>query len=109
MIDIWATWCGPCKLALPHNEALYKQFNGKDFALMAISDEEQDTIESFVKKSGYTLPFYRDPESKVGRQFQASAIPTTVIIDREGKLPSYLVGYREESDIRAALKKAGLP
>ena len=108
LVDIWATWCGPCKMAMPHNEDLYKELKNKGFEVMAISDEDESKIQSFVSQNGYTMPFYRDPEGKVGRQFQVNAIPTTLIVDRNGKLSSYLVGYREESEIRHELAKAGL-
>lgn len=108
MVDFWATWCGPCKMSLPHNEKLYKEFKDKGLQVMAVSDEDASTITGFLKDNPYTMPMFRDVDRKASDEFKIDAIPTMFIIDREGKLAAYFLGYHEESEVRAALKKVGI-
>jgi len=104
LIDFWATWCGPCKEGLPHTEALYKDFKGKGLEVMAVSDEEPGTIKDFFTKSGYSMPVFQDAGRNGNSAYKIVAIPTTVIIDRDGKLAGFFVGLHDDGEIRAKLK-----
>ena len=108
LIDFWATWCGPCKVGLPHTEALYKSFQGKNVKVMAVSDEEIDTIKDFWKKNGYTMPVYQDTGHQASKDYDIEAIPAIVLIDPQGKIAYSQLGLRPEEELMANLAKAGL-
>jgi peroxiredoxin/outer membrane lipoprotein-sorting protein len=108
LIDFWATWCPPCRESLPHTQDIFKDLGSKGLQVMTVSDEKPETITAFLKKNNYTFPAFRDEGDKVTRAYGVSGIPTVVIIDKDGKLQSYLVGLRDESELREALKKIGV-
>jgi len=107
-VDLWATWCPPCRESLPHTEALYKEFASKGLQVMTVSDEETSTITSFISKNHYTFPAFRDPGDAVNTGYNIQGIPTVLVIDKNGNLQSYLVGLRSEDELRSALKKVGI-
>lgn len=108
LIDFWATWCPPCRKGLPETQALAKAYGDKGLAVLAISDEEAGTVSPFLKSNHYTFPAYLDAGSKVSTAYHVEAIPTVVIVDRTGRLVTYLVGLQTPETIKAELKKAGL-
>lgn len=105
-LDFWATWCGPCRMSLPHTDKLAKTGRGK-INVLAISDEDVSTIKSFMKENKYTYPSFRDGDKSAGKKYQVQAIPTFVIIDKNGNLVDYVVGYDNEA-VDKALAKVGI-
>ena len=109
MLNFWATWCGVCRRGMPQLEALHREFSRRGLVLLGVNGESEQNARNFVRENGYTFPTLVDSGNKVGRQFQVTAIPTAVIIDREGRIASYLVGLHSEKTLRDALARAGLP
>lgn len=108
MMDFWATWCAPCRESLPNTQRLHQLFGDKGLRIMAISNESVSDIESFIRETGYTFPVYRDARSEAMQSYNVQSIPTIVIVDREGRIAACMVGVRPESEVIAALERAGL-
>jgi thiol-disulfide isomerase/thioredoxin len=105
LIDFWATWCGPCREALPHVQRLARKFEGQPFVVLSISvDKDEDKWKSFVEKNGMTWLQVRDGglNGSVSKKFGVSAIPATFSIDADGVLEDQHVG---DADIEGKLKK----
>jgi thiol-disulfide isomerase/thioredoxin len=104
LIDFWATWCGPCRNALPHIRQIAKKFDGQPFVVLSISqDSDQAKWNEFVEKNGMTWLQYRDGASgPISKQFGVHAIPATFTIDADGVLEDQHVG---DADIEGKLKK----
>jgi thiol-disulfide isomerase/thioredoxin len=105
LIDFWATWCGPCREALPHIQAIAKKFEGQPLVVLSISqDTDQDKWKTFVAKNGMTWLQYCDGAfpGRIGKQFNVNAIPATFTIDADGVLEDQHVG---DADIEGKLKK----
>lgn len=96
-LNFWATWCGPCKEEMPSMEALCQGFKDKGFAFLTISldYEGRKTVKKFMEKQQYDFPVLLDPTSKTLQLFQVSRIPTTVIIDRGGRMIGRVIGPRD--------------
>jgi peroxiredoxin len=107
LIDFWATWCGPCREGLPETNHLAELGETHNLHVMAVSGEEAETVRGFLKAKGYRFPAYLDPGGRAQALYKVGAIPTTVVIDAEGRLIAYLVGLHEPSDVESALRKAG--
>ncbi|MGA2833458.1 MAG: redoxin domain-containing protein [Terracidiphilus sp.] len=105
LIDFWATWCGPCREALPHIRQIAKKFDGQPLAVLSISlDSDEAKWKEFVGKNGMTWMQYRDGgfEGRIAKQFNVMAIPATFTIDADGVLEDQHVG---DADIEGKLKK----
>jgi thiol-disulfide isomerase/thioredoxin len=105
LIDFWATWCGPCRQALPHISQIAHKFEGQPFVVLSISlDKDEARWKDFVEKNGMTWLQYRDGgfTGQISRQFNVNAIPATFTIDADGVLEDQHVG---DANIEGKLKK----
>ena len=108
MLNFWATWCGVCRRGMPRIEALHREFSPRGLVLLGVNGESGQDARNFVRENEYTFPTLVDSGNKVAGQFQVTAIPTAVVIDRQGRIASYLVGLHSEKTLRDALARAGL-
>lgn len=108
MLNFWASWCGVCRRGMPQLEALHQEFSRRGLVLLGVNGESARSARNFVSENGYTFPTVVDSGNKVGNRFRVNAIPTAVVIDREGRIASYLVGLHSEKALRGALARAGL-
>jgi cytochrome c biogenesis protein CcmG, thiol:disulfide interchange protein DsbE len=101
MINIWATWCAPCRIEMPAIEQLHRAYSSKGLKILAISVDEpgsEPEIRSFVKEYGLTFEVLHDPggqEGKVSRDYQTTGYPETVIIGRDGIIRKKLLGAHD--------------
>jgi peroxiredoxin len=109
VINLFATWCGPCNQELPHLEALWQEFHeNADFRMLVIDREETvETLKAFREKHSFTFPMAADPRATACSRFATSYIPRTFLISREGKILYEWTGnYETEiSKLRRLLKK----
>lgn len=105
LIDFWATWCGPCREALPHMKDIVKRFQGQPLVVLSISlDDDQQKWKDFVAKNEMTWLQYCDGgfKGEVARMFGVQAIPQTFTIDSDGILQDQHIG---DASIEGKLKK----
>lgn len=109
MIDFWATWCPPCRAALPFTNRLAKTFGKKGLQVIALAEDTPEAVKPFLKKNGYTMPtFFDDSNNSIGRAYEVTGIPKTVIIDKTGKIVAEEVGLYPQAETIKNLKAAGL-
>lgn len=107
-IDFWATWCGPCRMEMPHIEKLYQELKGSGkIAFLGASNEEKNTITGFLKKSDYNFPIVQVKAEDAQGLFKVSSIPAGFVIDAEGIIRAHMIGTQSEAQLRAAFAKAG--
>ena len=106
-LDFWATWCPPCRASLPHTQKLSTD-HGNEITVLAISNEDQATIEKFQKDNNYTYPAYRDASGDASKLYKVDGIPTFVTIDAKGIVVDYQSGYSSDEPIDKALAKVGI-
>jgi peroxiredoxin len=93
ILNFWATWCQPCRIEMPSMEILYKRFKNNGLEILAVDGGENDaTVRQFVQNSNYTFPVLMDRNGRVNSVYGIQYIPTSFIIDREGKIISMIVG-----------------
>jgi len=97
LINFWATWCGPCKIEMPSLEALYERFKDKNFVLLAISNDMfgANIVKPFVKAHNINFPVLLDQRLKVSNAFGVVSLPTTFMIDPQGKIIGALFGAED--------------
>ncbi|MCB9787722.1 MAG: FAD:protein FMN transferase [Deltaproteobacteria bacterium] len=92
VVDFWATWCVPCKDAMPEHEKLRAEF-GKDVEILAISlDETAEAPREYVTSHHLTLDFLHDPKGVTPTAYHVSAMPYAVVIDRLGHIVERIEG-----------------
>jgi thiol-disulfide isomerase/thioredoxin len=105
VLDFWATWCPPCRKELPVIDKLQAEFIGK-VRFFGVNDEDSSTVKSYLKKNQNGLPTLMDTKRTVHKQYGVDAIPTVLVIDREGIIRSQFVGGRTEETLRSAITAA---
>lgn len=112
MVNFWATWCGPCRVEMPHLVRLYEKYRASGFQLLGVNiDEDPRQAANLAQKLGLTFPILLDTDKRVSRLYDLSTMPSTVLIDRDGKVRYVHRGYRDgyeamyEQQIRALLKE----
>jgi peroxiredoxin len=93
-LNFWATWCPPCRLEMPSMERLYQIFKPTAFAMLAVSIDRQGAkaMKPFMEELQLTFPALLDPPSEVARQYGLRGLPTTYLIDPDGRLIGAAVG-----------------
>ncbi len=93
-LNVWATWCPPCREEMPSMERLYQRLRGKDFVMLAVSEDEGagTAVASFVNQMGITFPVLIDPEGTVSQRYGVTGYPETFVIDREGRVIQHIIG-----------------
>lgn len=112
MINFWATWCGPCRQEMPALNALYQKYRQAGFVLLGVNvdSETANAVRMASKlKAGYPILF--DTDKQISAQYRVGAMPTTVLIDRDGKVRYVQKGYvagiedKYQTQIRELLKE----
>ena len=103
MINFWATWCGPCRQEMPHLNSLYQKYKASGFVLLGVNvDDDTRNAAEVAAKLGVTFPVLLDTDKQVSRRYDLATMPSTVLIDRDGKVRyvhrGYLAGYEDTYD-----------
>jgi len=102
LMDFWASWCPPCKASLPHIQELSgdKELAAKGFKVWAVDTnwrgETKEKGAKFVKDNNYTFTVPYDKDNAATKNFLAHAIPTTVLVGRDGTIKKVWIGYEED-------------
>jgi peroxiredoxin len=95
MINFWATWCGPCRQEMPLLEQLHAKYEPLGFTLLGVNVEPDSApAEQWLKRVPVSFPILFDRENKVSALYGVEAMPSTVLIDREGKVRHVHRGYK---------------
>ncbi len=96
LLNFWATWCQACKEELPAMQRLYEYLKPQGIEIVAISIDrnDKDRIKKYVKEYGLTFPVLWDPDQKVRRGYYIMGLPTSYLVDSEGKLQGFVSGAR---------------
>jgi thiol-disulfide isomerase/thioredoxin len=95
MLNFWATWCPPCRAEMPSMQILYEKTRDVAFDIMAVSvGEPKKTVTDFLADNTYTYPMFLDVTGAQSAPFAGRGIPTTFILDKQGRAIAGMVGSR---------------
>jgi peroxiredoxin len=111
MVNFWATWCAPCQQEMPQLNRLYQKYRSSGFVLLGVNvDDDSSKAADLATKLGITFPVLLDADKTVSKLYDVSTMPSTMLIDRDGKVRyvhrGYLAGYEDAyaTQIRELLK-----
>jgi thiol-disulfide isomerase/thioredoxin len=113
LLDFWASWCEPCKASFPVMEELQKRYGPQGVVVIAVNvDEKASDMQEFLKKNTASFTVLRDAAQKLVAEAGISTMPSSFLIDREGKVRFVHTGFRGdetkkkyEQEIESLLKK----
>jgi peroxiredoxin len=112
LVNFWATWCGPCRVEMPHLNRLHEKYRAAGLVLLGVNvDEDPRTAAGVAAKLGVQFPVLLDTDKAVSRLYDLNSMPSTVLIDRDGRVRYLHRGYRDgfentyEQQIRELLKQ----
>ncbi|MEO5689364.1 MAG: TlpA disulfide reductase family protein [Burkholderiaceae bacterium] len=112
LVNFWATWCGPCREEMPRLDTLYQKYHKSGFVLLGVNvDDDPRTALATAAKLNVSFPVLLDTDKKVSKLYDLNTMPSTVVIDRDGKMRFLTHGYHAgterdyEQQIRGLLKE----
>lgn len=108
LINFWASWCGPCRQEMPLLNALHKKYEPLGFTVLGVNVEEKTgDARGFLGNFPVDFPVLLDSSNKVSKLYDVVAMPTTVVVDRDGNMRFLHKGYKpgDEKEYRKMVKK----
>jgi peroxiredoxin len=102
LLNIWATWCYPCRAEMPSMNALYQDYRSQGFEILAISMDVSgaQVVAPFVAEYALTFPVLLDPQDTVSTRLLGGGIPTSYVLDKRGQIVAVEVGTRDWNSAR---------
>lgn len=110
LVNLWATWCGPCRFEIPELQAIHGRYKDRGFEVIGVSVDEggADVVKPFVEEQKMTYPVVLDPRGQLADMLQVSVLPTTILVDRSGKITWKKIGavMPGDTELDVAIKAA---
>ncbi len=99
LLNFWATWCVPCRAEMPSMEQAYRRLRGKGLVVLAVNLDAggRGPVMDFVRELGLTFPVLLDPQGTSSRAYHLLGLPTSFLIDRQGRIAAREIGPRDWS------------
>jgi len=106
LVNLWATWCQPCRDEIPDLEAAYQELKDEGFVVLGINVEEPlETVAPFVQDFGMSYPILLDKEAEVLKAYRAQGLPMSFIVDRDGMIQVRHTGYLAADQLHTYLEQ----
>ncbi len=107
LLNFWATWCGPCVGEMPAFQKLDEKYGDEVMILAVNCMEDRETVDRFIKETGYNFPIAYDEEGVVSYTYPSSGIPYTLVIGKDGVVKNIYVGAAD-ADTQYLIYKAAI-
>ena len=106
VVDFWASWCGPCRKSFPALDRMATKYQGKGLQVVGVSlDETSDAVDAFLEEVPVHFTIVQDAVGKVGQSFGVVAMPTSFLLDREGRIVARFEGGSHLEEEEAAVQQ----
>lgn len=108
-IDFWASWCPPCKASFPWLNQMQQKYGSQGFNVVGINvDEDTHDAKTFLTQTRAHFDVYFDPDGNAPGSFQIQGMPTAILVDRNGQIRLFHVGFQEEqkAELEGIIRKA---
>lgn len=109
LINFWATWCPPCRVEMPDMEAVYRQHSNEGFEILGVDQREPaDLVEDYVTERGFSWLFLLDEDFDVSREYSATSIPRSILVDRDGTVAYIWTGTLTRTQLEQQIAELGI-
>ena len=99
VINFWASWCGPCRKEMPYLQKIHEKYSALGVAVWGVNVEQENQAgRDFLADLTLTFPIFFDQSNTISASYQVEAMPTTVIVDRDGKIRYVFRGFKDGYD-----------
>ena len=109
VINFWGSWCPPCRVETPQFQQVYGEVQGEGVQFLGINVKDDEQLaQAFLQSKGITFPSLYDPRGEVAlafRDYPANAIPSTIVLDREGRVAAVYTAAVQPDDLRTVLTR----
>jgi peroxiredoxin len=97
LLNVWATWCAPCRVEMPSIEHLHQEFGPQGLKVVAISIDEAgpDVVREFVRERGLSFEILLNPSRSIERIYQTTGVPESFVLNRDGVIVKKVIGATE--------------
>lgn len=104
LVNFWATWCPPCRVEMPDMEAVYRAHRDEGFEILGVDQREpKELVEEFVTERGFSWIFLLDEDFDVSREYSATSIPRSILVDRDGTVAHIWTGTLTRAQLEQQL------
>lgn len=105
VLNLWASWCSPCKNEMPYFEEAYKENDDIQFLMVNMtSGDSKADAKAFIEEEGYTFPVFYDIYGEAAYMYQAQSLPMTIFIDANGNMVTYGVGAFDKETLQKGIE-----
>jgi cytochrome c biogenesis protein CcmG/thiol:disulfide interchange protein DsbE len=109
LINLWATWCGPCRIEMPTIQSRFEEYRDEGFIVLAVNfDEHQSDVQAFGDEFGLTFQMLLDPGAEVQKLYRTRSYPSSFFVDRNGVIQVQHIGVMTEGNLDGNLAQIGL-
>lgn len=101
LLNVWATWCAPCRIEIPELQGLHEEHRGRGLRVVGVTVDSRSALNdvgAFIEEFGMTYDIWWDPDHSALNLFRASGVPFSVLIDRDGRIAWRHLGMFERGD-----------
>jgi len=101
LVNVWATWCGPCRVEMPPIQASYRRYKDRGFTVLAVSIDQgpkyEEKVAAFADEYALEFPILLDPEGRITEVLRTVGVPETFVLGRDGRIAKRLIGSTDWS------------
>jgi len=106
LINVWATWCPPCRAEMPAIQQAYAEYHERGFTVLAVNQrEDASAITPFLEQHGLTFPIMLDSDGQASAAYHTSALPSSFFVDRRGVIRTVYHGPMPPSVINGTIEQ----
>jgi thiol-disulfide isomerase/thioredoxin len=108
VLNFWGSWCAPCRVETPEFSEVSEEYADARFVGVNVKEPDEQFADAFVERFGIAFPSLFDPRGEVAlafRDYPASAIPSTIVLDRQYRVAAVYTGAVEQEDLRSVLDR----
>lgn len=106
LVNFWATWCPPCRMEIPDLNRLYSKYKHKSVEIIGVNlEKDPEAVAKFVAANQMKFPIVIDPQNQVATKYQVFGIPTTYVLDQNGRIRHVIQGAASYQKLQAVVEE----